>query len=409
VAIALLAATVVLAMRERSLAGEGTASVPPLAMATIAPDPTAGPPPAIGQAQNGLIAFVSDRDGNDEIYVMRPDGSEPVRVTDNPGIDTSPAWSADGSQLAWLRIEDGDGNGRFGDSADSWLAIAAQPDGGDPRVVFQGSGGWIESGASSPDFTRLAFYAVVDQNENNEHDDDDLPFLLVTDTARPEADPVDLLEGLPGFTPSPLQANFPILWAPDGTTLYAMLEGQEGQGLYALLLDGGEPQLVIEGTMQQAALSPDGLRLAAWIEYEDTGRRRRRMVVHDLETGLESTLLMGGLGLSSVNNLSWDPQGGRLLFMGSTGVSAPEIYALDVVEDTLNNLTQRVDLPAFLPVWSPDGREVAFWLQEYQRSGQEFVPVGNADIFLADDLGAATTQLTQDQGNNTQPAWQPVY
>ncbi|NIM51841.1 MAG: hypothetical protein GTO22_21785, partial [Gemmatimonadales bacterium] len=46
------------------------------------------------------IAFMSDRDGNWEIYVMGADGSNPVRLTDNPASDYDPAWSPDGTRIA---------------------------------------------------------------------------------------------------------------------------------------------------------------------------------------------------------------------------------------------------------------------------------------------------------------------
>jgi len=39
------------------------------------------------------IAFQSDRDGNAEIYVMKPDGSGQTNLTDSPGADAGPAWS----------------------------------------------------------------------------------------------------------------------------------------------------------------------------------------------------------------------------------------------------------------------------------------------------------------------------
>ncbi len=39
------------------------------------------------------IAFVSDRDGNWEIYVMDADGSNPTSLTNNPADDFFPAWS----------------------------------------------------------------------------------------------------------------------------------------------------------------------------------------------------------------------------------------------------------------------------------------------------------------------------
>jgi len=36
--------------------------------------------------------FMSDRDGNDEIYVMQADGSNTVRITNNLAQDGFPAW-----------------------------------------------------------------------------------------------------------------------------------------------------------------------------------------------------------------------------------------------------------------------------------------------------------------------------
>jgi TolB protein len=38
------------------------------------------------------IAFNSDRDGNSEIYLMNADGSAQTRITDNPSEDSDPAW-----------------------------------------------------------------------------------------------------------------------------------------------------------------------------------------------------------------------------------------------------------------------------------------------------------------------------
>jgi TolB protein len=39
------------------------------------------------------IAFVSERDGNPEIYVMNADGTEVTRLTKSPAQDLWPAWS----------------------------------------------------------------------------------------------------------------------------------------------------------------------------------------------------------------------------------------------------------------------------------------------------------------------------
>jgi TolB protein len=48
------------------------------------------------------IAFVSDRDGNFEIYTMHPDGSGVRRLTYNNALDSSPAWSPDGQHIAFV-------------------------------------------------------------------------------------------------------------------------------------------------------------------------------------------------------------------------------------------------------------------------------------------------------------------
>ena len=45
----------------------------------------------------GRIAFVSNRDGTPDIYVVDVDGTDLMQITRGPTTDRSPAWSADGS------------------------------------------------------------------------------------------------------------------------------------------------------------------------------------------------------------------------------------------------------------------------------------------------------------------------
>jgi TolB protein len=94
--------------------------------------------PTAGRGQNWLpawspdgtrLCFTSTRDGNAELYVMNRDGSNLVRLTSNPAIDTSPTWSPSGTQIAFtsdrsgspqIYIVDADGLNLNKITAESW-------------------------------------------------------------------------------------------------------------------------------------------------------------------------------------------------------------------------------------------------------------------------------------------------
>lgn len=64
--------------------------------------------PLIAAAQE-KIAFASDRDGNFEIYVMNPDGTNQINLTNNSNGDYRPSFSPDGSKIAFDSFRDGSG------------------------------------------------------------------------------------------------------------------------------------------------------------------------------------------------------------------------------------------------------------------------------------------------------------
>ncbi len=61
------------------------------------------PPPG---PLTGIIAFSSSRDGNNEIYTMKSDGTNPVRLTNNPAVDDQPHISRDGRLIVFSSLRD---------------------------------------------------------------------------------------------------------------------------------------------------------------------------------------------------------------------------------------------------------------------------------------------------------------
>ena len=87
------------------------------------------------------IAFVSDRSGEDEIWIMsaREPFGEVRRVTFTEGEDTDPAWSPDGRRIAFTTVA----------SNERWVAVIEQG-GGERQLVRRGAQSpvWSRDGAT---------------------------------------------------------------------------------------------------------------------------------------------------------------------------------------------------------------------------------------------------------------------
>jgi len=129
-----------------------------------------------GQGAPGSVAFFSARDGNNEIYLMDPDGQNPMRVTDNPFSDVDPDISTNGRDIAFTSNRGGSNDIYVIDSAggvpvnltqnaanDGWARWA--PDG--HSIVFHSNrSGNFELYAMNADggnVIRLTDYPGVDQ------------------------------------------------------------------------------------------------------------------------------------------------------------------------------------------------------------------------------------------------------
>ncbi len=89
----------------------------PLAVPTATPTPTPPPPPTPTptpqplplSAYRGWIAFKTDRDGGERVYVMRPDGSNPRPVSDPENyvkLEEREAYSPDGTRRVYNEGDD---------------------------------------------------------------------------------------------------------------------------------------------------------------------------------------------------------------------------------------------------------------------------------------------------------------
>ncbi|HKP72506.1 MAG TPA: hypothetical protein VJT82_06180, partial [Pyrinomonadaceae bacterium] len=61
---------------------------------TLSPTSFVDPTPT----PDNKITYTAEHDGNQEIYVMNPDGTSQTRLTNNTASDSDPAWSPDGTQ-----------------------------------------------------------------------------------------------------------------------------------------------------------------------------------------------------------------------------------------------------------------------------------------------------------------------
>jgi len=74
---------------------------PPIVEPTYLPSPTFQANATSVPVSGDQLAFVSERDGNKEIYVMNMDGTNLRRLTSNSATDESPSWSPDGTHIVF--------------------------------------------------------------------------------------------------------------------------------------------------------------------------------------------------------------------------------------------------------------------------------------------------------------------
>ncbi|MEW6755482.1 MAG: Ig-like domain-containing protein, partial [Candidatus Latescibacterota bacterium] len=183
------------------------------------------------------IGFVSDRDGNYEIYSMNTGGDGQVRLTNNAAADSDPAWSPDGTRLAFT--SDRDGN----------LEIYVMDASGEGQLRLTSNTSTDAGPSWSPDGTKIAFWSERDGVGDSGRE----IYVMDADGSRQTR-----------LTSNSADDDRPA-WSPDGTQIvfYTERDGDGGQELYAVMADGSSPTRLTTsaGANTEPAWSPDGSRI----------------------------------------------------------------------------------------------------------------------------------------------------
>lgn len=199
---------------------------------TKAPQPTEEPEPI-----PCMIAFDSDRDGNREVYIMGPDGSNPVNLSNNPADDFDPSMSPDGSQIAFV-------SNRENDSEGGQFIYIMNSDGSNMRQLT------LENDSNFPDWSndgRVITYT---------HEGD--IFIIKADGS---GESINL-------TNSP-EEDVQSVISPDGSQIAWLSGGDQNWNIFLMNTDGSDVrQLTHDGKVYDTVWTIDGRLFTHWDNQE---------------------------------------------------------------------------------------------------------------------------------------------
>jgi Lipoprotein LpqB beta-propeller domain/WD40-like Beta Propeller Repeat len=288
--------------------------------------------------ENGLIAFA--RGGTEAgLYAMNPNGTGVTRLT-SKAVDNDPAWSPDGSSIAFVRGFDAGDAGIYVIDADGTGARRLTDGGG--LIDFTDDGPvW------SPDRTRIAF-ARGGREPGAETGNGDIYVVNVDGT------------NLVQLTNDPVIQSQPA-WSPDGSRIafvgYDLASGglpPSPVRLYVMAADGTAIHELGPENVEGPAWSPDGSEIA-YVDTETGAIMAIRLDGTDPREILDVAEVVGGVHL--VYGVAWSPDGTRIAFAAGPDSEDTHIYVVDRDGSNLMQLTDG-QAPDSWPAWQPNPANV---------------------------------------------------
>jgi TolB protein len=184
-------------------------------------------------------------------------------------------------------------------------------------------------------------------------------------------------------------------WSPDGEWLVFYSEGTEGEGgLWLRNPQGVNLMRLTRGNDSQPVWSPDNQRIAF---VRTVGDNHQDIYVAETARNggwrgqVEEVRLTRGMAPST--SPVWSPDGRYIAYVGYVDGNA-EIFTMRADGSQQERLTSNTtdDLS---PVWSPDGKRIAFVSYLY----------GRGDIFVMDADGSRQRRLTDNAAEDRDPHW----
>ena len=186
-------------------------------------------------------------------------------------------------------------------------------------------------------------------------------------------------------------------WSPDGRTI-AFFSGSK---IYLMNADGSEhrPLTTLQpGRMPNLAWSPDGRKLA--FLYSSCGQYCFNLYVMNSDgsglRNLTSKLVAGGgFGAGLASDPVWSPDGRKIAFVRLSNRLG--VYVVNVDGSGMRNLTPKPVGTYASPAWSPDGRKIAF----------VSLRDDNSEVYVMNANGSGQRNLTRNPAFDADPAWSP--